>query len=433
MRYQFSLMLYRLFFLCVLPVIWLLLLLRSIKQTAYRQRLSERFGLLPRELKSGGIIVHAASVGEVIALKSFIMQLLETKPKTVITVTTFTPTGSEQVSKLFGDRVQHCYLPLDSTFCIAAFLNKLKPKAMVFMETELWPNLIAQSRDHGIKLLLINGRLSQKSMNSYSKIVWLIAPTINIFDKVLCQSQVNYDNFLALGADASRCQISGNVKFDISVNQAVKDKQQELARFVEDERLIWVVASTHKGDEKIALNAFALLLKNVPQLLLIIVPRHPERFNEVAELCHDRGYSITRRSTQEKVTSDKKIWLLDTLGELLPICALASVVTMGGSFSAIGGHNPLEPALFKKPIVVGPNMSNFAEVMQQLIAEKGIVQLEDKGDSDDRNICDELFHEINAILMSEETQQALGESAHRVVTENQGASQRTLKQLLKLI
>ena len=433
MRYQFSLMLYRLFFLCVLPVIWLLLLLRSIKQTAYRQRLSERFGLLPRELKSGGIIVHAASVGEVIALKSFIMQLLETKPKTVITVTTFTPTGSEQVSKLFGDRVQHCYLPLDSTFCIAAFLNKLKPKAMVFMETELWPNLIAQSRNHGIKLLLINGRLSQKSMNSYSKIAWLITPTINSFDKVLCQSQVNYDNFLALGADASRCQISGNVKFDISVNQAVKDKQQELARFVEDERLIWVVASTHKGDEKIALNAFALLLKNVPQLLLIIVPRHPERFNEVAELCHDRGYSITRRSTQEKVTSDKKIWLLDTLGELLPICALASVVTMGGSFSAIGGHNPLEPALFKKPIVVGPNMSNFAEVMQQLIAEKGIVQLEDKGDSDDRNICDELFHEINAILMSEETQQALGESAHRVVTENQGASQRTLKQLLKLI
>jgi len=431
--YQFSLMLYRLFFLCLLPVILLLLLLRSIKQTAYRQRLSERFGFLPRQLKSGGIIVHAASVGEVIALKSFITQLLEAKPKTVITVTTFTPTGSEQVSKLFGDRVQHCYLPLDSTFCIAAFLNKLKPKAMVFMETELWPNLIAQSRDHGIKLLLINGRLSQKSMNSYSKIVWLIAPTINIFDKVLCQSQVNYDNFLALGADASRCQISGNVKFDISVNQAVKDKQQELARFVEDERLIWVVASTHKGDEKIALNAFALLLKNFPQLLLIIVPRHPERFNEVAELCHAQGYSITRRSTQEKVTSDKKIWLLDTLGELLPTCALASVVTMGGSFSEIGGHNPLEPALFKKPIVVGPNMSNFVEVMQQLIEEKGIVQLMGKDESDDRNIADELFHEINAILMSEETQQALGESAHRVVTQNQGASQRTLKQLLKLL
>jgi 3-deoxy-D-manno-octulosonic-acid transferase len=304
---------------------------------------------------------------------------------------------------------------------------------MVFMETELWPNLIAQSREQGIKLLLINGRLSQKSMISYSKISWLIAPTINSFDKVLCQSQVNYDNFLALGADISRCKVSGNVKFDISINQAVKDKQQELDEFVEDERLIWVVASTHKGDEEIALSAFALLLKNFPKLLLIIVPRHPERFNEVAALCQEQSYSLARRSTQDKVTSDKQVWLLDTLGELLPTCALASVVTMGGSFSAIGGHNPLEPALFKKPIVVGPNMSNFIEVMQQLIAEKGIVQLSDKGDSDDKNIADKLFHEINAILMSEETQQALGESAHRVVTENQGASQRTLKQLLKLI
>ena len=433
MRYQFSLMLYRLVFLCLLPVVWLLLLLRSIKQKAYRQRLSERFGFLPRELKSGGIIIHAASVGEVIALKSFIMQLLETKPKSAITVTTFTPTGSEQVIKLFGDRVQHCYLPLDSTFCVAAFLNKLKPQAMVFMETELWPNIIAQSREQGIKLLLINGRLSQKSMNSYRKLSWLIAPTINSFDKVLCQSQINYDNFLALGTDISRCKVSGNVKFDISVNQTVKDKHLELASFVEDERLIWVVASTHKGDEKIALNAFASLLNNFPQLLLIIVPRHPERFNDVATLCHEQGYSITRRSTQEKVTSDKQIWLLDTLGELLPTCALASVVTMGGSFSDIGGHNPLEPALFKKPIVVGPNMSNFVEVMQQLIAEKGIVQLSDKDDSGDRNIADELFYEINVILMSEETQQALGESAHRVVTENQGASHRTLKQLLKLI
>ena len=433
MRYQFSLMLYRLVFLCLLPVIWLLLVLRSIKQNAYRQRLSERFGFLPRELKSGGIIVHAASVGEVIALKSFISQLLEAKPKDVITVTTFTPTGSEQVRKLFGDRVQHCYLPIDSTFCVAAFLNKLKPRAMVFMETELWPNLIAQSREQGLKLLLINGRLSQKSMNSYRKISWLITPTINSFDKVLCQSQVNYDNFLAMGADDSRCKVSGNVKFDISVTQTINEKQQELAAFIEDERLIWVVASTHKGDEKIALTAFASLLKNFPTLLLIIVPRHPERFNDVAILCQEQGYSVARRSTQDKITSEKQIWLLDSLGELLPTCALASVVTMGGSFSDIGGHNPLEPALFKKPIVVGPNMSNFVEVMQQLIAEKGIIQLTDKGDSDDKNMADELFHEIDAILTSEETQQALGESAHRVVTENQGASQRTLKQLLKLL
>jgi 3-deoxy-D-manno-octulosonic-acid transferase len=432
-RYQISLMLYRVVFLCLLPVIWVLLLLRSIKQKAYRQRISERFGFLPRELKAGGIIVHAASVGEVIALKSFITQLLEKKPKSVITVTTFTPTGSEQVIKLFGDRVQHCYLPLDSTFCVAAFLNKLKPQAMVFMETELWPNLIAQSREQGIKLLLINGRLSQKSMNSYCKLAWLITPTINSFDKVLCQSQVNYDNFIALGTDVSRCKISGNVKFDISVNQTVKDKQQELAAFVEDDRLIWVVASTHKGDENIALNAFALLLENFPKLLLILVPRHPERFNDVATLCQEQGYVLVRRSSKDKVTSDKQVWLLDTLGELLPTCALASVVTMGGSFSDVGGHNPLEPALFKKPIVVGANMSNFVEVMQQLAVEQGIIQLARQDDATTVTVAHDLSTEVAAILSSEKTQQTLGDNAYRVVTQNQGASARTLKQLLTLL
>jgi len=426
-------MLYRLVFLCLLPVFWLLLQLRSIKQKAYRQRLSERFGFLPRRLKPGGIVVHASSVGEVIALKSFITQLLEAKPKSVITVTTFTPTGSEQVKKLFGERVQHCYLPLDSTLCVGAFLTKLKPQAMVFMETELWPNLIAQTRAQGIKLLLINGRLSEKSMNSYRKLSWLITPTINSFDKVLCQSQVNYDNFLALGADVSLCKVSGNVKFDISVNQAVKDKQQELAKFIDEKRFAWVVASTHKGDENIALDAFAELLKSFPQLLLIIVPRHPERFDDVATLCLERGYSVTRRSTQKKITNESQVWLLDTLGELLPTCALASVVTMGGSFSDIGGHNPLEPALFKKPIVVGPNMSNFVEVMQQLIAEQGIVQLNDKSDAETATIADELTKSIADILLSEKTQQALGENAHRVVMQNQGASARSLKQLLTLI
>jgi len=432
-RYQFSLMLYRLITLCLMPILGLLLLLRSIKQRAYRQRLSERFGFLPRSFKPGGIIVHAASVGEVIALKSFITQLLAAKPNTVITVTTFTPTGSEQVKKLFDDRVQHCYLPLDSTLCVAAFLNKLKPQAMVFMETELWPNLIAQSKVQGIKLLLINGRLSQKSMKSYQKLAWLITPTINCFNSVLCQSKVNYDNFLALGADMARCEVSGNVKFDISINQSVSDKQVELARFIDEKRPVWVVASTHQGDEVIALDTFSLLLKLWPELLLILVPRHPERFNEVANLCTEQGFAIARRSQKKQVNNDKQVWLLDSLGELLPTCALASVVTMGGSFSDIGGHNPLEPALFKKPIVVGANMSNFIEVMQQLVAQEGIVQLTDSSNGNNDTVAEHLAQAIKGILSSKDTQQTLGGNAYHVVMQNQGASKRSLKKLLRLI
>jgi 3-deoxy-D-manno-octulosonic-acid transferase len=434
-------MLYRLLFLCLLPIIWLLLQLRSIKQKAYRQRLSERFGFLPRHFQTGGIIIHAASVGEVIALKSFIHQLLEAKPKAIITVTTFTPTGSAQVEKLFGTQVQHCYLPLDSTLCVAAFLNKLQPQAMVFMETELWPNLIAQAKEQGAKLLLINGRLSQKSMKSYRKLAWLITPTINSFDKVLCQSHINYENFISLGAEHTRCEVSGNVKFDISVSQCVRDKQQELARFVNNSRPIWLVASTHQGDEAIALATFSILLKQQPELLLMMVPRHPERFNEVSALCTSEGFNIARRSTQELVTEHKQIWLLDTLGELLPACALASVVTMGGSFSGIGGHNPLEPALFKKPVVVGANMSNFTEVMQQLLAEQGIIQLnknceqynDESNEKGSSSVPECLAQAVQSILLSAQKQQTLGENAYRVVMQNQGASKRSLQQLLMLI
>jgi 3-deoxy-D-manno-octulosonic-acid transferase len=231
----------------------------------------------------------------------------------------------------------------------------------------------------------------------------------------------------------TRCEVSGNVKFDISISQSVTDKQVELTRFVDEKRPVWVVASTHQGDEVIAINAFSVLLKIWPELLLIIVPRHPERFNEVATLCTDKGFTLARRSQKELVSKDKQIWLLDSLGELLPTCALASVVTMGGSFSDIGGHNPLEPALFKKPIVVGANMSNFVEVMQQLTVEEAIVQLTQSLDGNIDSVADDLAQAVKDILSSKDTQQTLGGNAYHVVMQNQGASKRSLKQLLKLI
>ena len=221
MRNFLALFLYRLLFLLLTPILLIVLLIRSINHSEYRQRLTERLGLLSKKLKTGGIVVHAASVGEVIALKPFITQLIAQHPNTAITVTTFTPTGSAQVSKLFGKQVQHCYLPLDNIISTQLFLQRLKPQAMVFMETELWPNLIAQCQAKNIKLLLVNGRLSDKSMGSYQKLNWLITPAIQRFDSILTQSQVNQDNYLAMGASSDRCQLSGNLKFDISLNADV--------------------------------------------------------------------------------------------------------------------------------------------------------------------------------------------------------------------
>jgi len=435
---MFALLIYRLALFSLLPIVLILLLVRSKNNNAYRQRLLERLGFFPtpptqagtNSIKQGGILVHAASVGEVIALKSFIEKLLTAYPQTPITITTFTPTGSEQVSKLFGDKVQHGYLPLDIYPCTQLFLQRLQPKLVIFMETELWPNLVAQCVSKNIKLLLINGRLSKKSLKSYQKIKALIAPCLNSFDKILIQSQENLAHFIQLGAHATRCNNVGNLKFDISINDDIQKKQTELTQLicVNDslKRKVWLIASTHEGDEAIALKAFRAVLNIFPQLLLVIVPRHPERFDQVATLCQQQGFSLARRSENTPVTN-QQVWLLDSLGELMAGFSLSDIVTMGGSFSNIGGHNPLEPALFKKPVIVGADMSNFSEIMQQLSNEEALIQLTiDKPET-------QLSSAVISLLKQPEQQVTLGEKAHNVVLTNQGASKITLAQVQTLL
>jgi len=423
-----ALFLYRLVFLLLTPILLIVLFIRSINHPEYRLRLTERLGLLSKKLKTGGIVVHAASVGEVIALKPFITRLIAQYPNTVITVTTFTPTGSAQVTKLFDKQVQHCYLPLDNIISTQLFLQRLKPQAMVFMETELWPNLIAQCQAKNIKLMLVNGRLSDSSMRSYKKLSWLITPAIQRFDSILTQSQVNQDNYLAMGASTDRCQLSGNLKFDISLNADVAAKQTELANLITENRNIWLIASTHPGDESLALKAFELVKQQDSSALLIIVPRHPERFEQVAKLAEEAGNKVLKRSQKQAVTLNTNVWIIDTLGELLAACALADVVTMGGSFNEIGGHNPLEPALFHKPVIVGPNMSNFKEILAQLISAQAIVQI-----AENNAMPQTLATQVLRLLSDSTASQLLGKNAYQVVQENQGATQRSLTALRQLI
>lgn len=431
---MFALLIYRVILLLLLPILLVALLFRSISHAPYRQRLSERLGFFPSAASThsngqGGIVVHAASVGEVMALTPLVEQLLQTYPHLPITITTFTPTGSAQVTKQFGTRVQHGYLPLDVLPCTQLFLSRLQPKLMIFMETELWPNLISQCANKNIKLLLINGRLSANSMKSYQKISALIKPTLNHFDKILCQSQDNLANFMQLGANTERCQVSGNLKFDISISASTNEKQAILAKLLPTHRQLWLVASTHQGDEEIALTAFKTIKKSCPQLLLVIVPRHPERFSAVAQLCVNQGFSVAKRSENTLVT-EQDIWLLDTLGELMAAYALADIVTMGGSFSHIGGHNPLEPALFKKPIIVGNNMSNFTEVLKQLQQNQGVMQLSAATQTDNSQ---QLSQAVINLLANKAAATKLGTNAHQVVLSNQGASARTLMQVQELI
>jgi len=431
---MFALLIYRVIILLLLPILLLALFFRSLNHSSYRKRLSERLGFFPypstaKSNAKGGIVVHAASVGEVIALTPFIEQLLQQYPQLAITITTFTPTGSAQVKKQFASRVQHSFLPLDIYPCTQLFLSRLQPKLMIFMETELWPNLISQCANKQIKLLLVNARLSANSMKNYQKISALIKPTLNHFDKILCQSQENLANFIQLGAKPAQCQLSGNLKFDLSINASTHKKQEKLAKLLPSNRPLWLVASTHQGDEEIALSAFKIIKKSFPQLLLVIVPRHPERFNTVAKLCISHDFSVVKRSENIAITT-QDIWLLDTLGELMAAYALADIVTMGGSFSNIGGHNPLEPALYKKPIIVGNDMSNFTEVLSQLKQQQGIVQLSSTKQNDD---IAQLAQAVTHLLTDNEAAAQLGMQAQQVVLNNQGASTRTLAQVQELL
>ena len=430
-----ALLIYRIISLILMPLLLLALLFRSINNSQYRQGLWERLGFFPTPDK-GGIVIHAASVGEVIALTPLVEQLLRQHPHLPITMTTFTPTGLAQVNKHFGHKVQQAFLPLDVFPCTQLFLTRLQPKMMIFMETELWPNLISQCASKGIKLLLINGRLSTNSMKNYQKINRLITPTLNHFDHILCQSQDNLAYFIKLGACKKRCQVSGNLKYDISLNARVIEKQATLAALFpnknpvqgNENRSVWLVASTHQGDEEIALQAFAIIKNAFPQLLLVLVPRHPERFDSVAKQCIKQGYSLAKRSQNTQVTN-QDIWLLDTLGELMPAYSLANVVTMGGSFSNIGGHNPLEPALYKKAIIVGSDMRNFSDIVIQLIENKAIVQLSPV-ESDQHH---PLAQAVIQLLNDKNSASLLGANAHNVVQSNQGASARTLAQIRALL
>ncbi|TRX55202.1 lipid IV(A) 3-deoxy-D-manno-octulosonic acid transferase [Thalassomonas sp. M1454] len=421
---KLSLRLYQLLILLLTPVLVIVFLLRSINHKEYRQRLSQRFGWVPSYLKPGGIIVHAASVGEVIAAKPFIEQLLIKYPDLPITVTTFTPTGSAQVVKSFSNRVQHCYLPLDISFCVHLFFKLLKPKAVVLMETELWPTLIQRCYKSNVKLLLINARLSAKSLKSYKKLSWLISPTLNKFSAILCQSEDNAQHFIEMGAKPDLVTTSGNLKYDIAITKAMEDKVAELKEYIDTTRKLLVVGSTHQGEEQQMLAAYKQLKIDFPDLLMAIVPRHPERFSSVVQLCQAQGFNTVERSSKQKIEKQTDVWVIDTLGELFACYALSDICIVAGSFSDIGGHNPLEPALFAKPIIVGTNMANFKDMNAKLLAANGIVQLSSN---------DDLARQIDKLLNDASKAKLLGENALSVVLDNQGATQKTVERLASLI
>lgn len=419
--------LYTALFYLGLPLVAIRLWLRSRKAPAYAKRIGERFSYGMPSLRPGGIWVHAVSVGESIAAAPMIRALLQRYPQLPITVTCMTPTGSERIQALFASepRIQHCYLPYDLPCAAARFLDHAKPKLAVIMETELWPNHIHQCAKRGIPVALANGRLSERSARGYGRFSKLTAPMLAEMSFFAVQTEAEAQRFRDLGARPQTVEVTGSIKFDLTIDPQLLQRAHELrGQWQALERPVWIAASTHEGEDEVVLDAHRRLLANYPNALLILVPRHPERFNSVFELCQREGFATVRRSTGANVEADTSVLLGDTMGELLFLYALADSAFVGGSLVPNGGHNLLEPAALAKPVLSGPHLFNFLDIAAQLREAGALAEVDD---------AEGLAVEVQRLFELPRDAQRMAEAGLAVMRRNQGALQRLLDGLGRLI
>lgn len=418
--------LYTLLFHLGLPLVALRLFLRGRKAPAYRQRIAERFACKLPAMRQGGIWVHAVSVGESIAAAPMVKALLAAYPDLPITLTCMTPTGSERIRAMFASepRVQHCYLPYDLPWAAARFLNHVRPKLGIIMETELWPNHIHQCARRGIPVALANARLSERSARGYARFAGLTRPMLEEMSLIAVQTETEAERFRSLGARAQCVQVTGSIKFDLKVHdQLLPHARQLREQWSALQRPVWIAASTHEGEDALILEAHQRLLQVHGDALLILVPRHPERFDAVHELCRER-FTTVRRSSGAAVDGQVQVLLGDTMGELMFLYALADITFVGGSLVPTGGHNPLEPAALALPVITGPHVFNFLEI-SAMLREAGALQQVDDAEG--------LAAAVRRLIELPQDCRRMGEAGRAVMQANQGALQRLLEALGKLI
>ncbi len=422
-RALYSLLLYLL-----LPLILLRLLWRSLKAPTYRHRWSERFALYRGKAPEVKVWIHTVSVGEFVATIPLIRALCEEVPAEQILVTTMTPTGSARVVETFGGQIQHVYLPYDLPDAVSRFLRHYRPAVVLVMETEIWPNLFCQCVAKKIPLLLGNVRLSQRSLEGYRRwIPGLAREALLQVSWAAVQGDADRDRLIQLGINADSTEVTGSIKFDLTLPESLQEQGVELRETLGVNRPIWIAASTREGEEGYILDAHRQILQQIPDALLLLVPRHPERFDGVAKQVLSAGFEVSRRRQNEVCTASTQIYLGDTMGEMLLLYAASDVAYVGGSLVPTGSHNMLEPAALGKPVLFGPHRFNFAEISQLLI---------DQGAASEVQNANELAEQVIGLLQNLQRREQMGQQGVRVVEQNRGALQRLLagihQQLAKL-
>ena len=341
------------------------------------RRLAERFGLISAlDQTRPWIVLHAASVGEVMAAKPLIESLLRQYPEYQVCVSTFTPTGSQIVQKVFANSVTTVFLPFDLNAAVHLFLERLKPQLMIIMETEIWPNLLASCHKKGIPVVMFNARVSEHS--SYARFRSLTAEALGCVQFIGARSASDLECLQGLGADPHKSRVLCNIKYSVSVDESCKDQGRVFRGQWGNDRIVWLAASTHSGEDELVLSVYKALKKQWPDLLLILVPRHRERFDAVAQLCQASGHCVQRRSTGQAFTVDVDVVLGDSMGELLSWYASADIALIGGSLLPQGGgHNPLEAAAFSLAIVSGSRVTNFQDLYPSMQEKQAVVLVDD--------------------------------------------------------
>jgi 3-deoxy-D-manno-octulosonic-acid transferase len=406
---------YTLLTLLLAPVFVGHLLWRSLSQPGYRQRLGERFGYGLAPLAGRSIWIHAVSVGEVTAAAPLVRALRVRFPQTPLVVTTMTPTGSQRARDLFGTEVRHCYVPYDAPGPVRRFFDWARPELALVLETEIWPNLYHECGRRAVPLVLASARVSRKSATRYRILFSLIRDSLAQGIVIGAQSATDAERFRVLGANPARTHVTGNIKFDFEISPEIAARGRAFRDLHARERPVWIGASTHHDEEQVLVEAHRAVLARYPDALLILVPRHPERFALVASLLSRAGLRTVSRSSGATCAPDVQVFLGDSMGELTMLYAAADVAFVGGSLVRIGGHNLLEPAALGVPALTGPHNYNAPDIADLLIEEGATVVV--------RNAT-EIAEEVGRLLADRVERERRGALARAALESNRGAVRR---------
>jgi 3-deoxy-D-manno-octulosonic-acid transferase len=412
-------------------LIWLLIIPFALCHFVYqlikrkpgytRARLSRYGFTLKQDNHKSDLLIHCASVGEVVAIQNLIEQLLVNNPKQRITITTNTTTGADRVKLLFANRVDHAYLPYDFPLFIKLFLNRKRPSKVLINEMELWPNLCHQCWRSNIPIFIINGRMSEKSTKTYQKYPSLFLPMFEKITAICAQDQRDYQNYLSLGVSPDKLTLTNNIKFDLTISEHdIALSQTIKTNFGLEQRLLIVAGSTHEPEEQILLNAYLSLVTVYPELLLVIVPRHPQRFEKVHQLLQKQSIETVLMSEAKPCQPNTQVLLCDQMGKLRSIYALADISFVGGSLADRGGHNALEPAALGVPILMGNSTYNNPAICQALADNGALLTVTD---------AQQIASACKKWLDNPEQKKYAGEAGKQVLTHNSGAIQKTLEVL----